>query len=184
VDDEIDGVAVVEDIEPVANLATLAVDRDGLVLDTIGDAKGNKFFGELVGAVVVAGVADGNGKVVGAVICADEVIGSGFGSRVGTGGIVGSGFGELGWRIELEAAKNFVGADVMEADVFGFGGFEENKGAGDVGVDKNLRIGDGTVDVGFGGEMDDKIDVLGGLIDDVAVTDVAFDKGVVGAILN
>ena len=64
------------------------------------------------------------------------------------------------------------------------GGFEQDVGAGDVGLDEVAGAVDGAVDVGFGGEMDDagglvlgKEGIHGGPIADVGVGE-AIARGV------
>ena len=62
------------------------------------------------------------------------------------------------------------------------GGFDEVEGADDVGLDEGLRAFDGVVDVAFGREVDDALDVVLGKegFYEGFVADVAFDEGVVG----
>ena len=62
------------------------------------------------------------------------------------------------------------------------GGFDEVEGADDVGLDEGLRAFDGVVDVAFGREVDDALDVVLGKegFYEGFVADVTFDEGVVG----
>ncbi len=68
---------------------------------------------------------------------------------------------ELG-LIVRQITKNLVGADMVEALSTGFErGLEEADGAFDIGLVKeadSFETGEGAVNVGFGGEMDNAID--------------------------
>ena len=52
-DDEVDGAAVILDIEPVAHVFTRAVDWERLVIERICDHERNELLREVVGAVVI-----------------------------------------------------------------------------------------------------------------------------------
>jgi len=69
-----DGGAVL-DVEPVADVLPLAVDRKTLPFEHVQDHEGGELFEELVGAVVVRAVREGDGEVVGVVVGAHEVVG-------------------------------------------------------------------------------------------------------------
>jgi hypothetical protein len=57
-------------------------------------------------------------------------------------------------------------------------GVEQDSGADDVGLDENGGAEDGAIDVGFGGEMDDRIDgvVAKERIEEGAIGDVTLDE--------
>ncbi len=112
-----EGAAVVEDEEPVADLLAVAVDRQRLALEGVGDHQRDELFGELVRAVVVRAVGDDGGQAVGVDPGADEVVAGGLGCGVGAVGRVGSVFVE-GGVVGGQRAVDLVGGDVEEAEVF------------------------------------------------------------------
>lgn len=79
---------MIVDMHPVADVGPLSVDGDRLLLEGSDDHRGDEFFGELEGTVVVRSVDDKRGEAVGCVPSADEVIGCGFAGGVGGVGVV------------------------------------------------------------------------------------------------
>ena len=70
-----DATAVVLDIQPVADVPAIAVDRDRLALERIQYRQRNQFFGKLVGAVIIGTVGGQHRQAVGVVIGTHQVIG-------------------------------------------------------------------------------------------------------------
>ena len=66
---------VVFNIEPVADVLALSIDRDGFAAQCFEEDDGNELFGKLIGAVVVRAVGDQDRQAVGIVPCTGEVIG-------------------------------------------------------------------------------------------------------------
>ena len=58
--DAADGGAVIGDIKPIADLHTVAVDGQGFAGQGVGDHQRDKFFREVIGAVIVGAVAGGH----------------------------------------------------------------------------------------------------------------------------
>ena len=137
VEDEVDGAGVVNDVEPVAHVLTLAIDGQRLAVAYVVDEQGDQLLGELVGAVVVRAVGHDSGQAVGVVEGAHEMVRAGLRGAVGrvrqvlqvlgeellaVGQMVALGGrrgGEgrlyaLGVR-HLQRAIHLVGADVVEA---------------------------------------------------------------------
>ena len=54
-EDEVDGTGMIDDIEPVANVLTLAINRQRLAMADIIDEQRNQFLRELIGAVARSG---------------------------------------------------------------------------------------------------------------------------------
>ena len=118
----------------------------------------------------------------------------GFAGRVGGAGIVGGLLGEVAGV--AQGAVDFVGAYVQEAGAggWGLGGgepgragcFEEGEGADDVGLDKFARSGDAAIHVGFGGEVDDGVDLFFGEdgVEQRPVADVPVDEAVAGIVFE
>ena len=74
-ENQVDGTGMIDDIEPVANVLTLAIDRQRLTMADIIDEQRNQFLRELIGAVVVRAVGDDNGHAIGIVEGTHEVVG-------------------------------------------------------------------------------------------------------------
>ena len=94
------GAAVIAHIEPVADLLAIAINRKRLARERVVNDKRNKFFGKVVGAVIVGAVGGEHGQVVGVVIGAHQMIRRGLACGVRTVGFVAIGFAEGGvsWR--------------------------------------------------------------------------------------
>ena len=189
--DEVDGASVVHHIEPVAYVFAFAIDGEGAAVADVVDEQRDELLGELVGAVIVRAVADERRHAVGVVVGAHEMVARGFRGRVGRMGTIGSGFEEevvaVGGGVagagDVEGAIHFVGGDVVEAlALIAFGKrlpivarrLQETEGAHHIGAGERHRIFDGTIDVTFGGEVDDAVDVFlfeqtthGGVVADV-----------------
>ena len=188
---------MVLDVDPVADVLAVAVERHLLALEQVGDEQGDDLFGELVGAKVVGAAGDEDVEAKGVVVRSYQKVAGGFGGGVGTGGVDGGRFGEFQVRaVERELAVDLVGGDVNEATAArrvvrhsrtyggdpGRGSFaegvEQRLGAEDVGADEGGGIEDGAVDVAFGGEVDDGIRFGDEGSDGGGVADVAVDEAV------
>src|ERR1700689_4565704 len=90
------GAAVVLDVEPVADVFAIAIDRERLAGAGVQDHERNQFFGKLVRAVIIGAVGGEDGKSVGVVVGADEGVGSSLGRGVRAVGRVGSVLTESG----------------------------------------------------------------------------------------
>ncbi len=74
----VDGAGVVDDIEPVAHVFPLAVDRKRLAVTDVVDEQRNELLGELVWAVVVRAVGHDCRHAVGVVVGTHKVVGRSF----------------------------------------------------------------------------------------------------------
>ena len=81
--DQVDRRAMVLDIEPVADVFALAIDRQGLVGQGAGNHQGDQFFREMVGAIVVGATGDRHRQFERAVVGLDQKICRGFGGGIG-----------------------------------------------------------------------------------------------------
>ena len=162
-EDQPDGGVVVLHVDPVPDVPSVPVHRQGFLVQDVKDDQGDEFFGELIGAVVVGTVGQGNRQAVGVVVRHHQVVAGCLGGRVGTAGVVGRGF-----RKESRGAQgtvDLVGADMVKQRILPVlpvvpGGFQQGKGPQDVGVDKLQGPGDGPVHVAFRGKMDHRIDIV------------------------
>ncbi len=161
----VDAPAVVLDVEPVADVAAVAVDRNRLLQQAGADHGGDEFLAVLPGTVVVGAVGGDHRQAVGMEIGSHQMIGAGLGGGVGRVGGVGRGFSKRR-IVVLERAVNLIGRDVMEAAAIrrlpvqpsGAGGFQQREGADQIGLHEGRRPGDGAVHMAFGGEVGDGVD--------------------------
>jgi len=184
--DRPDCLVVVLDIEPVADVPPIAVDREGLAFEHVEDHEGDEFFGELIGAVVVRAVGEGERQAISVVVGLGEVVARGFAGGIWRARVVRGFFGEV--ALLSQRAKDLVGAHMVEEHIVAQGAvgvfpgitghIEEGVGAHDVGAHEGFRAEDGAVDVALGGEVDDRVDLVLGkeALDEGAVADVTLDK--------
>jgi hypothetical protein len=159
------GAGMVVDVEPVANLVALAVDRQRLAVQGVEDHQRDELLGKVIRAVVVRAIGGDHRQSVGVVPGAHQMVGRGLAGGIGGIGLVAGGFGEQAGV--AQAAVDLVGGDVMEAEAglaLAFqavpvvpGGFEQGVGADDVGLDEFGRAVDGAVDVALGGQVHDAV---------------------------
>ena len=178
--DEVDGGAVVFDVEPVADVFARAVNRELFVREGVDDHERDEFFREMVGAVVVRAARNRRRQLVGAVISHDKEVGRGLRGAVGARRVERGLFGEeeVG-AVKRQVAIDFVRRNLMVArDAVFAAGVEQDARADDVRLKEDFRVLDGTVDMALGGEVDDDVGVLGleEVIDGLAVGDVGADK--------
>ncbi len=169
--DELDAAAVIGDVQPVAHVEAVTVERHLPAVDQIGDEERNHLFGELVRPVVVRTPRDAHGQSVRAVEGAREQIRGSLGSRVRR---VRFEDVLLRPRAALDGAVDLIGGDVHEpADARVQGALQQRLRAQDVGQHEVGRALDGPVDVRLGGEVDDHVDAAHLLGHDLRVADVA-----------
>ena len=161
-DDQVDRLAVILDIEPVAHILALAVDGQGLVGERVGDHQGNQLLGEVIGTVVVGAARDCHRQSVGAVIREHEQVGARLGRAVGAAGMDGCLLGkEQVGTVERQVAVDLIGGDLVIArDAVLAAGVHQHLRAEDIGGEKDLGILDGAVDMTLRRKVDDDIRVL------------------------
>ena len=164
-----DGLAVVADVEPVADVESVAIDRERLAVERIEDDERDQLFRKLKWAVIVGAIGGERRQSVGVLVGAHQVIAAGLGGGVGTVGLVGVGLGEgrVGFA---ERSVDLIGGDVEKAEaglglrgkgaVVGERFVEEAKGSDDVGEDELFGADDGAVDVAFGGKVYQRIGLV------------------------
>ena len=67
-EDEVDGPAMVFDIEPVADIEAVPIDRQRLVMQGIDDHEGNQLFRKMIRPIVIGTAADGHRQTIGPMI--------------------------------------------------------------------------------------------------------------------
>ena len=189
--DEVDGLAVVFHIEPVADVAAVAIDGQLLAFQDVFDDERYQLLGEVIGAVVVAAAGDADGHVVGVVVGHDEEVGTGLRGAVRAVGAEGCLLGEVAFV--AQGAVDFVGADlvvahagtpggiarlVLAGDPGAARGVEQVLRAQDIGDEEELGVLNAAVDVALGSEVDDVVELVAGkeVVHQGAVADVSADK--------
>ena len=161
-DDQIDGLAVILHVEPVAHVQPLAVYRQRLVVQAVGDHQRDQLFREMIGAVVVAATADGHRQAEGAVVRQHQQIGAGLGGAVGAAGVDGRLLGkeQIG-PVQRQIAVYLVGGYLMVAgDAVFAAGVHHGLGAQNVGLEEYARILDAAVHMALRRKVDHDIGVL------------------------
>ena len=82
-----DAAAMIVDIEPVAHLLAIAIDRQRPVLEGIGDHQRNQLFGKLIRTVIVGRARDQHRHLVSDEVRPGQQIGPGFGGGIRAAGI-------------------------------------------------------------------------------------------------
>ncbi|MNI01511.1 hypothetical protein D3C73_543600 [compost metagenome] len=192
--DDIEGTGVILDIEPVANVGAIAVNRQRLAIESVEDDQRDQLFREMIGTVIVRAVRHHDRETIGARPGLGQVIGCRFRSRIGRARIVGGFFGKQ--AVIAERAVNLVGRNMQKAKCLLLGrikrqpilagAFEHGERADDVGVDKVLGAGDRAVDMAFGGEMHDSVGPEAGyrLFDRGPVTNIRLQEPVTGTVAD
>src|SRR6266403_2721327 len=107
-----EGLGVVADVKPVANVHAVPVNRDWFAGEAALNDDRDELFGKLIGAVVVGAVGEDDRQAIGVVVSAHEHVAGGVAGGIGRVGRVGGGFGKEAGR--TEGAIDFVGGDVVE----------------------------------------------------------------------
>ena len=182
VEDHVDGPCMILDVQPVAHVLPAAVHGQRLLVADVVDEQRDELLRKLVGPVVVRAVSHQRRHPVRVVVGPHEVVGRGFRGRVGAVRGVLRLFGEellaegpaaalparsisLGTG-QLQRPVHLVGGDVVEqlacpitVPVFPCR-LEQRERAQDVRTREGERIPDRAVDMAFGREVDDPVDVI------------------------
>ena len=191
----INGLAVILHIQPVADLHTVAVDGQLLVVLDVVDHQGDQLLRELVGAVVVGAAGDVDGHAVGVVEGHDEHIGAGLGGGVGAVGAQGRGLHKeavcaqsavhlIGGHLQvLLALFPSLGIGVVPCLL---GALQQVDGAHHVALHKDLRILDGAVHMALGGKVDDVVEIVlcKQALHQLLVADIALHEHMAGVALH
>ena len=178
--DQVDGMAVVLDIEPVADVLAVAVDRQLLVGQRVDDHQRDELLREVVRAVVIRAARDRRRDLVGAVVGHDEQVSTDLRSRIRARRLEVRLLREEQVRaVERQVAVDLVRRDLMVAvDAVLAAGVEQHARADDIRLQEDLRILDGAVDMRLRREVDDDVRLLllENAVDRLAVCDVRADK--------
>ncbi|KAG9613234.1 hypothetical protein KCV01_g1332, partial [Aureobasidium melanogenum] len=174
--------------QPVPDVESVAVDRQGLPGDGFLDDQRDQFFRELVGPIVVRAVRGDARKAVGMVERPYEVVRRRLGRRIGRIGGVRRRFGKPAFG--AERSVDLVRGYVQEPEGGRFRGvqgapvvsrcLEQAQRTRDVRLHEGGRSVDGPIDVRLGGEVHDGMGAVGRqkIPYEAPVADVAMDEQV------
>ena len=178
--DQVDGMAVVLDVEPVADVLAVTVDRQLLVGQRVDDHQRDELFREVVRAVVVRAARDRRRDLVGTMVGHDEQVSTGLRSRIRARRLEIRLLREEQVRaVERQVAVDLIRRDLMVAvDAILAAGVEQHARADDIRLQEDLRILDGAVDMRLRREVDDDVRLLllENAVDRPTVCDVRADK--------
>ena len=144
-DDGIECTAMVSDIQPIPNVLSIPVNRQGFAQEDVDTHQGDQFFGEMVGAVIIGAIGDNRRHTIGMVVSAGEVVAACFGCGIGAIGGVRGGFGK---RVVVwpKCPIHFIGGNVEEPiAIFAAPtipvipeAFQKGEGADDIGANERI----------------------------------------------
>ena len=185
-EDEVDGLAVILHIQPVADIQPLAVHRQWLVIQRIGDHQWDQLLREVIRTVVVGAAAHRDGQAVGAVVRQHQQIRACLGRAVRTGGVDGCLLGkEQVGTIQRQVTVHLVGGHLMVTlDAILPAGVQHDLRTQNVGLQEDLRVLDGAIHMTFGGKVHHHVGMLllKQVVDGLAVTDVRLHETEVGLV--
>jgi hypothetical protein len=156
---KVDAGHMVLDVQPVAHLPSVAVDWQRFVVDRLSDEQRQQLFGILIRAIGVAAACHHRIHPVRDVICTHHQLAAGFAGRVGA---VRQEMVVLQRQPFVDVAIHLVRADLYEAADSVFPALvKQDVHADDVSMHERVRGQDAAVDVAFGGEVDDCVDLVG-----------------------
>src|SRR5438105_3513173 len=82
---------VIADVEPVANIHAIAVNRDGFASEAALDDDRDELLGKLIWTIIVGAIGNDDGQAVGMMVSAHEHVAGGLAGRIRRVGGVGCG---------------------------------------------------------------------------------------------
>ena len=120
---------MVLDMEPIADLQAVAVDRDRLTFERVEDRERDQLLRKVIRPVIVRAVGDDGRKPIGRVPGGDQVIGRCLGGRIGRVRAVGGVLAEA--SAGRKRTVDFVSRYMNEPEVFGAGRARSRPATGD-----------------------------------------------------
>jgi hypothetical protein len=180
-----DAAGMILDVHPVAHLQAVAVERDRLAVDQVRHEQRDQFLRILIGPIGVRTARDRDVDAVGRRVGEDLQVRTGLAGGVRRAGRERIALARGAVR---DVTVDLVGRDLHEAKLARAGRLEQHVGPDDVGPQKGVRLEDRAIDVGLGGEVDDRLDTgTERLLDSPRVTDIAVHEPVarvVGAVFE
>ena len=165
--------AVVLGVDPVADVAAVAVEPRAHPVDQVGHLPGDELLHVLVGPVVVGAVGDGRAQAERPHPGAHEHVGGCLGGAVGRARVVRRLLGEASGVAQRQVAVDLVGGDVVVAHIVFAARLDQGVGSPDVGLQEGARVRDGVVVVGLGGVVHHSVGAGDQAVDQGGVADVA-----------
>ena len=179
-EDEVDGPAMVFDIEPVADIEAVPIDRQRLVMQGIDDHEGNQLFRKMIRTIVIRAAADGHRQAISPMISQNQEVSRCLGGTVRTGCMNRRRFlKEQIWPVQRQIAVDFISRHLMIAlDTVLAAGIHEDRRPHDIRFQENRRILNGPVDMGFRRKINDHIGMFfcKQRIHRIAVANIGLDK--------
>ena len=186
---EVDRVCMIFNIQPVADIFTLAVNRDQPVVFYIVYRQRDQLFRKLERSVIVGTVGNHRWQPVGMVICPYEMIGTGLGSRVGTPRIIRRIFIKV--SCSSQGTIYFVGGNMIKPFICkvlpdNTGRIQEVHRADNIGMNELHRAADRPVNMRFGSKMYHAVEtvLLKHRLHQFPGGDVGFDKFIIWFLFN
>ena len=175
--------AMILDVQPVADVEPLSVNRELFVVGCVVDHQGDQLFRELIGTVIVAATRNGHGQLVRAVVGEHKKIGARFAGRIRARRVDRRVFVEKQVRsVERQITVDFVGADLVETLNPEFAAsIHQDLRSENVGFEEDPGVLDRAVHVGFRREVHHDVGSLlfKDAVDAVPVPDVGLVEDVV-----
>jgi hypothetical protein len=161
----------------------IAINGQFLIFDGIRDHQRNQFFGKLVRPIIIGAPSDERRNSISTMISPDEHIGPRFTRGIRAIGREGRFLRESSGL--AQRAVDFVGGDMKETDrVFRKDlpdRFEKNEGPEDIGLHEGTGVFDGSVDMGFGGKIDNSLDAFADqFLDSRGIYNIPSDEMITG----
>src|SRR6266567_5559743 len=160
-----DRCAVIADVEPVADLQTVAVDRQWLSGNRVVDHERNQLFRKLPRPIVVRAVRGERRQPVGVMVGTNQMIRARFRRSVGAVRRIRCGFRKW-WIVGPERTVDLVGRHMQKPEARALGlverapvaahNVEQRERADQVGGDEICRSVDRAVDMALGGKVEDR----------------------------
>ena len=159
------------------------------MLEGVVDHQGDQLLWELIRAVVIGAPGDVHRQLIGIGISLDEQVRGGLAGGIRAVGIQGSGFHKEALR--TQGAVHLVRGNLHELYAIlvlvvahgpgVFRNIQKVDGAQNIGLDENLRIGNGTVHMAFRGKVHHVINVVlvKQALDRLFVTDIRLNKDII-----
>src|ERR1044071_8392954 len=139
--------------QPIAALASIPIERKGLVIDRIGDEQWNEFLRILIRPIGIAAPRHHHREPIGRPVAEGQEVSAGFAGCIGTSRSQAIGFDR---HPGLDAAVNFVRADLqksLQAGTTSF--FKQHAGPHHIGSCKGSRIENRPIDMSLRRSVDD-----------------------------
>ena len=187
-DNQVDGHAVIVNMEPVSDIIPFAVDRQLLIGQRPADHQRNQLLREMVGAVVVGAAGNRHWQPVSPVVGQNKQIRAGLAGGIGAGGVQRRLLREKQIRpVQRQIPVDLVGGYLMiTLYAIGAGRIQKNRGAHYVGAHKDPGIGNGPVHMGFGSKVYHHVEFL--FLKEIhhkgTIRNIAAHKLVIGLVLH